>query len=66
MSFNQDWRVALQEWLQKNPKVMPDVLKQLREDFVNSFPIEKLPEMTLDQYAAGKHDREIGSKLIGI
>lgn len=61
MSPNQDWRVALQEWLQKNPKVMPDDLKQLREEFVKSFPIDKLPEMTLDQYAAGKHDREIGS-----
>lgn len=61
MSSNQDWRVTLQEWLQKNPKVMPDDLKQLREEFVKSFPIDKLPEMTLDQYAAGKHDREIGS-----
>ena len=61
MSPNQDWRVALQEWLQENPKVMPDNLKQLREKFVESFPVDKLPEMTLDQYAAGKHDREIGS-----
>ena len=61
MSSNQDWRVALQEWLQKNPKVMPDNLKQLREKFVESFPIDKLPEMTLDRYAAGKHSPEIGS-----
>jgi hypothetical protein len=61
MSFNQDWRVALQEWLQKNPKVMPDDLKQLREEFVKSFPIDKLSEMTLDQYAAGKHDPKIDS-----
>ena len=61
MSPNQDWRITLQEWLQKNPKVMSDDLKQLREEFVKSFPIDKLPEMTLDQYAAGKHDREIGS-----
>ncbi len=61
MNSNQDWRVALQEWLQKNPKVMPDHLKLLREEFVKSFPIDKLSEMTLDQYAAGKHDREIGS-----
>ena len=61
MSSNQDWRIVLQEWLQNNPKVMPDDLKQLREEFVKSFPIDKLTEMTLDQYAAGKHDREIGS-----
>jgi hypothetical protein len=56
MNSSQDWRVALQEWLQKNPKVMPDHLKLLREEFVKSFPIDKLSEMTLDQYAAGKHD----------
>ena len=61
MNSNQDWRIALQEWLKKNPKVMPDHLKLLREEFVKSFPIDKLSEMTLDQYAAGKHDREIGS-----
>ena len=61
MSSSQDWRVALQEWLKKNPKVMPDDLKKLREDFVKSFPIEKLSEMTLDQYAAGKHDPKIDS-----
>ena len=61
MSSNQDWRIALQEWLQKNPKVMPDDLKQLREEFVKSFPIDKLSEMTLDQYAAGRHNQEIDS-----
>ncbi|GBO56377.1 hypothetical protein APA_4713 [Pseudanabaena sp. lw0831] len=61
MSSSQDWRVVLQEWLKKNPKVMPDDLKKLREDFVKSFPIEKLSEMTLDQYAAGKHDPKTDS-----
>ena len=59
MNSNQDWRIALQEWLKKNPKVMPDELKELREEFVKSFPIDKLSEMTLDQYAAGKHDPKI-------
>jgi 5-methylcytosine-specific restriction enzyme B len=61
MSSNQDWRVVLQEWLKKNPKVIPDDLKKLREDFVKSFPMEKLSEMTLDQYAAGKHDPQTDS-----
>jgi len=42
MNSNQDWRIALQEWIKENPKVMPDNLKQLREDFGASFPRENL------------------------
>jgi len=42
MSSSQDWRFTLQEWLKENPKVMPENLKQLREDFVASFPTENL------------------------
>ncbi len=49
-----DWQVALQSWLQKHPKTMPDDLWQLREDFVRHFPIDSLTNMTLDQYALGK------------
>jgi len=59
MSSNQDWRISLQEWLKENPKVMPDNLKHLREEFIKNFPKENLSEMTLDQYALGKHDRKI-------
>ena len=59
MSSNQDWRIALQEWLKRNSKVMPENLKQLREKFIKIFPKENLSQMTLDQYALGKHDRRI-------
>ena len=51
-----DWQAALQVWLQLNPKTIPDYLRQLREDFVQHFPIESLKDMTLDQYAVGKPD----------
>ncbi|MCY7331195.1 MAG: AAA family ATPase [Pseudanabaena sp. CAN_BIN31] len=59
MSSNQNWRIALQEWLKRNSKVMPENLKQLREEFIKIFPKENLSQMTLDQYALGKHDRKI-------
>ena len=46
MNSNQDWQATLQEWLQKNPKVMPENLKQLREKFIKIFPKENLSKMT--------------------
>ena len=61
MSSNQDWRIALQEWLQKNPKVMPDDLKKLREGFVKRFPKEKLSKMTLEEYAGQYSDENFFS-----
>ncbi len=51
-----NWQTALQNWLQQHPKTMPDTLRQLREEFVQHFPIERLKDMTLDQYAIGKPD----------
>jgi hypothetical protein len=51
-----NWEHALQTWLQHNTKVMPDDLRQLRETFVQRFPIEQLGRMTLDEYAVGKPD----------
>ncbi len=51
-----NWQTALQNWLQQNPKTMPDNLRQLRTEFVEHFPIESLKDMTLDQYAIGKPD----------
>jgi 5-methylcytosine-specific restriction protein B len=49
-----DWRIELQNWLQNNPKTMPDDLRQLREEFVQRFPIERLADLTLEEYAIGK------------
>jgi 5-methylcytosine-specific restriction endonuclease McrBC GTP-binding regulatory subunit McrB len=51
-----DWRSELENWLHNNPRRMPTELRELREDFVERFPIEKLGELTLEQYAGGKPD----------
>jgi hypothetical protein len=51
-----DWQASLQTWLQIHPKTIPDHLRQLREAFVQRFPIESLEDMMLDQYAVGKPD----------
>lgn len=50
----EDWRGKLQEWLKTHPKKMPDKLRQLREEFVQRYPIETLKDMTLVQYGGGK------------
>src|SRR5579884_4040509 len=49
-----DWRQALAEWLKDHPRTMPDDMRQLREDFVKHFPMEKLGDMTLEEYGGGK------------
>jgi 5-methylcytosine-specific restriction protein B len=49
-----DWRAELHNWLQDNPKTMPDDLRQLREEFVRRFPRESLADLTLEEYAIGK------------
>lgn len=48
-----DWRVELQDWLKTHSKTMPDDLQQLRQGFVDSFPLEELPNLTLKEYALG-------------
>ncbi len=51
-----DWQAALASWLQKNSKTAPEYLQQLREDFVQRFPIEYLKDIDLNHYAVGKPD----------
>jgi len=51
-----NWQGALRIWLEQHPKIMSDDWQQLREKFVQKFPIENLSVMTLDQYAIGKPD----------
>lgn len=53
-----DWRTALGEWLKENPKTMPDELRRKRERFVQLFPIEQLPKLTLEQYVLGKGSKD--------
>jgi predicted RNA-binding protein with PUA-like domain len=58
MNEQKDWRVALRDWLTRNPKTMPEDLRQLREEFVRRFPKEQLGKLTLEQYALGRDDSE--------
>lgn len=52
-----DWRVELENWLNSgHSKIMPADLAELREEFVQRFPLETLSELTLDEYAIGKPD----------
>lgn len=54
-----DWQSTFQVWSQRNPKTILYHLQQLREDFVQKFPIESLEDMTLDRYAIGRPHRTI-------
>ena len=53
-----DWRAALAEWLQENPKTLPAEKQELRDAFVQRFPREGLRDLTLEQYAMGHGDQE--------
>lgn len=48
-----NWRIALQEWLNSNPKTMPPKQKALHESFLAKFPRQSIDEMTLPEYALG-------------
>jgi hypothetical protein len=48
-----DWRAALRDWLTRNPRTMPNELRQVREEFVQRFPRERLGQLTLEQFALG-------------
>jgi hypothetical protein len=50
-TFN--WRSALNEWLQNNPKTIPAELESLRQAFVSRFPMDRLEQLTLEEYALG-------------
>ena len=58
MSGGASWREKLAAWLRTNRPTIPEDLRRLREEFVWRFPKEKLGEMTLDQYAVGRGDRD--------
>lgn len=52
-----DWRVELENWLNSGrSKTMPTHLTDLLEAFLQRFPRESLPELTLENYAIGKPD----------
>lgn len=43
----------LEDWLQHNPRIMPEELRELRDEFVRRFPKETIKDLTLEQYALG-------------
>jgi DNA polymerase III delta prime subunit len=51
-----NWRSDLAIWLETNPKTIPAKHRQLREAFIQRFPLENLEHLTLEQYAGGKPD----------
>lgn len=55
-TFN--WRSALSEWLQSNPKTIPAELEALRQAFVARFPRERLEQFTLEEYALGQGSKD--------
>jgi 5-methylcytosine-specific restriction protein B len=55
-TFN--WRSALSEWLQSNPKTIPAELEALRQAFVARFPRERLEQLTLEEYALGQGSKD--------
>jgi AAA domain (dynein-related subfamily) len=50
------WRSDLAIWLETNPKTIPAQHHQLREEFIQRFPLANLEHLTLEQYAGGKPD----------
>lgn len=55
-SPTEDWRTKLAAWLGSNLKQASPDLQELRQAFVQRFPREQLPNLTLDEYALGKPD----------
>ena len=52
------WKTALAEWLETNPKTIPNELIELRAAFVNRFPKETIGEMQLQDYAQGLESKD--------
>ena len=49
----ENWQAALETWRKSNPITMPADLRQLREEFVQRFPPDQIPHLTLEQYTLG-------------
>lgn len=54
------WQADLAKWLENNPKTLPAELKDLRRQFVEKFPKEKLADLKLEEYALG-HEKSADS-----
>lgn len=52
------WKTALTEWLETNPKTIPEELIELRTAFVKRFRKETLRDMQLQDYAQGLESKD--------
>jgi DNA polymerase III delta prime subunit len=52
------WKTALAEWLETNPKTIPQELIELRAAFVKRFPKQTLKEMQLQDYVQGLESKD--------
>jgi len=53
MNSNQDWRIALQEWLKKKQKrseVNSKKASLLQQEFIKNFPKETIPDLTYSKF----------------
>ena len=53
MSSNQDWRIALQEWLnkkQKKSKSDSQKASLLQQEFIKNFPKENIPNLNYEEF----------------
>lgn len=53
-SSSSDWRNALKTWLVTHSRTMPSELAELRQEFLNKFPENKIGGLTLEEFAAGQ------------
>ena len=52
------WKTALAEWLETNPRTIPEELIELRAAFLKRFPKETLKDMQLQDYAQGLESKD--------
>jgi 5-methylcytosine-specific restriction protein B len=53
-----NWRTALQDWEKNNSLTMSLDVKQLRDNFINSFSLEKIAQLTLEDYCIGNENHD--------
>jgi hypothetical protein len=53
-----DWRARLKEWLGKNKKKIPADVAEIRDEFNRRFPMGKIAELTLEDYALGTGNKD--------
>ncbi|OQY96201.1 MAG: hypothetical protein B6D41_05355 [Chloroflexi bacterium UTCFX4] len=66
-----NWRNALNKWLENHPRKMLSELENLRQEFVTKFPENKIADLTLEEFGAGQgkgtfcYEIEFGTARLG-